>query len=1190
MVGPVRDGSEAMKHGSGQTEILRLVRTVRRRWRLAVLLKGLAVALGLTVGVLFLSSLTLEWLRFSAQAVLWLRVVTWGTLLVSVGTFVILPLRKDVTDQQVALYFEEHEPSLDHAVMSAFELGSSPGTSAGLGQRLLETALHRARGVNFGRRVEQPRLYRLGGALTALAVASLVFMLLGPAHLRHGLSALLVPTQDAAAVNPYAVSVQPGDVVVARGTDQLVTAQLSGFDADAASVFTRSSPDAPFQRLSMLAGENGGFEVLLLAVADRTEYFVESTGIRSATFTIDVADLPYVDRLDLTYHFPSYTGLPPRVVEDGGDVVALPGTVVEIRVTPTLPTPGGQLVLDGGPGSELEVADDGTLVGRMTVVGEGFYSVELSQGGGDMVTASPEYTVDVLPDLDPSIRFTQPGRDTPASPIEEVYLEVRADDDYGVGDVRLVFSVNGGPEDTIAMFEGNGAPLKEVSTGHTLFLEEWELEPGDLVSYYGLVRDNRSRRGGRAVASDMYFVTVRPFERTYRQGEQQGGPPQGGGSQGAESALSEMQRQIISATFNLIRQQDSYSSDEFSENVVSVALAQGRLIEQVETLLQRMVNRGLTETDEGFRDVSAILPRAAEAMRQAQGRLEEEELRDAIPDEQTALRYLQQAEETYERYVVQQQAQQGGGGGGGQSAAAEDLADLFELELDKLKNQYETVRRGQQETADNEVDEVLEQLKELSRRLEQAAERQRRRAQQGGAPSGSGEAQREMADEAEEAARQLQRLARETGQSQLEETARQLQQAAESMRQSAAQRGAAGVAEANSALDRLEEAQRRLQRAQDDRARREAEEALARVDELARQQREVQRDVRELPQGGQERSDRLDLLRERKDQMTEAVSEIERELDRASSVARGEQPEAARKLKGAADQIRESKLKEKLQFSRGTMEQWDTESAVTLELNIEADLQTLRDRLEEAAATAGERQADPLEEALEDTRELVRGLEALDRRLRDPTGQEQGGDARAGEASENRQGQEAQQGRPGQGDQGSQQGQAGQQEGRQQEGQGGATEAGSDRPTDVRGDVSSLSGGATRGNPRRLSAGEVRQFRREFLERSDQVRNLEARLDEAGLDAADLQAVIQAMQRLQGNGIYDDPTQVALLQDEILETLKRLEFGLRRQVEGGSDGPASLAGSGDVPDEYRRLVEEYYRKLAASGRGGGATR
>ena len=225
----------------------------------------------------------------------------------------------------------------------------------------------------------------------------------------------------------------------------------------------------------------------------------------------------------------------------------------------------------------------------------------------------------------------------------------------------------------------------------------------------------------------MFFLSVRPFERAYRQAEQQGGGGGGGGQQ-EETALSEMQRQVISATFNLIRQEDSYGPGEFSENVVSVSLAQARLKEQVGTLLQRMQNLGLTQTDPGFRDVSAILPKAVEAMAKAEEDLAAQELRDALPDEQTALRFLQQAEETYERYVQQEQNQQGGGGGAGQQAA-EDLADLFELELDKLKNQYETVRRGQQQESDSEVDELIEQLKELARRQEQEAERQRRRAQ-----------------------------------------------------------------------------------------------------------------------------------------------------------------------------------------------------------------------------------------------------------------------------------------------------------------------------------------------------------------------------------------------------------------------------------------------------------------------------
>jgi len=645
---------------------------------------------------------------------------------------------------------------------------------------------------------------------------------------------------------------------------------------------------------------------MLLGINEATEYFVEATGVRSETFSIDVADLPYVDQMDLTYYFPGYTGLPPRIVQDGGDVAALRGTVVELSIEPTMLTPGGRLLLDGEAAEEVAVLDDGTLSVRFTVGSNSYYSIELLRDNGDFVAASPEYTIDILTDQAPSIRFSRPGRDMPASPIEEVYLEMSATDDYGIGDVRLVYSINGGPEDTVAVFEASGAPLSDVSAGHTLFLEEWELEPGDLVSYYAMVRDNRSVGTSRVVTSDIYFLNMRPFERAYRQAEQQGGGGGGGGG-GAETALSEMQRQIIAATFNLIRQKDTYGENEFSENVVSVGLAQGRLQEQVTTLLERMQNRGLTQTDPGFRDVSAILPKAFEAMTAAKTDLESEELREALPDEQEALRYLQQAEETYERYVQEQQQGGGGGGGGGGQQAAEDLADLFELELDKLKNQYETVQRGEQQQADNQVDELLEQLQELARRQEQEAERQRRRASQNqsGAAGGGGDAQRELADETEEAARQLQRLARENNDAALEETARNLQQAAEAMRQSASSSGSQANAEAASALRRLEDARRRLEQDRAQRTRRDAEDALRQVEELQAQQRDVQGDVRELPtENGSERQAEIAQLRERKESRTAAGCGRQQRTGRQSSgrarVGRGREPDPRIEAEGEA--------------------------------------------------------------------------------------------------------------------------------------------------------------------------------------------------------------------------------------------------------------------------------------------------
>ena len=184
-----------------RNRIFDVVRSVRWRWRTRQLLRGLVWVGGLTALVVFASAFALERLRFAPEWVIAFRYVTWGTLLVSAFIFLIRPLLKRVTDTQVALYLEEHEPSLEHSVVSALDEGQV-SASPDLREKVFEVAAEKARRIEYGRRVEQGRLYKFAGALTALVVLALVTTLLGPTHLRHGLTALLVPTRDAAAVNP----------------------------------------------------------------------------------------------------------------------------------------------------------------------------------------------------------------------------------------------------------------------------------------------------------------------------------------------------------------------------------------------------------------------------------------------------------------------------------------------------------------------------------------------------------------------------------------------------------------------------------------------------------------------------------------------------------------------------------------------------------------------------------------------------------------------------------------------------------------------------------------------------------------------------------------------------------------------------------------------------------------------------
>ena len=154
-------------------------------------------------------------------------------------------------------------------------------------------------------------------------------------------------------------------------------------------------------------------------------------------------------------------------------------------------------------------------------------------------------------------------------------------------------------------------------------MEDLELEPGDFVSYFARATDGNGVGGAQTATTDIYFLEVRPFGKKYRQAQQ----GMGGAGQGMDNALSQRQRQIVAATFKIVRDRKSYSEKEYSENLTTIALMQGRLREQVGTLLRRMTNRGIVEGDSDFGKIAASLRLAAEAMEPAEEKTPREEAR-----------------------------------------------------------------------------------------------------------------------------------------------------------------------------------------------------------------------------------------------------------------------------------------------------------------------------------------------------------------------------------------------------------------------------------------------------------------------------------------------------------------------------------------------------------------------------------
>ena len=94
-----------------------------------------------------------------------------------------------------------------------------------------------------------------------------------------------------------------------------------------------------------------------------------------------------------------------------------------------------------------------------------------------------------------------------------------------------------------------------------------------------------------------------------------------------------------------------------------------------------------------------------------------------------------------------------------------------------------------------------------------------------------------------------------------------------------------------------------------------------------------------------------------------------------------------------------------------------------------------------------------------------------------------------------------------------------------------------------------------------------------------QVEQLRRALQGQRIDPRELDEVLKGLRRLDDDRVYQDAAELTRLQSQVADGMKRFEYGLRRRVEGDAN-QVLLSGSDEVPEQFRKLVEQYYRSLS----------
>jgi hypothetical protein len=890
----------------------------------------------------------------------------------------------------IARDIEQHHPDLRALLLTAVEQEprDPDGQWGYLQTQVLNEAVAHAMGHDWRRSISTRTLVlaRLG------RMAAFVFLLAVLAQTLPS-SPLLRHREGILAARGYHVTISPGDTTVERGSPVVIVARFEGRLPSSATLLFGPADREP-QRLTLTKSlDDPVFGGIVQDLDSELLYHVEYANRRTRDYTIRVYQSPELVRADARIVYPSYTKLPERVIKDTRQIGVVEGSEITLTFTLNKPVTTARLVPVSGIalGLTVDSNDPNVLTTSLTASQGQRYELRMADAQGHTNKMPPRFVIDVFKNLPPEVTPVFPNNDVAVSPLEELALEAEVADDFGLTGYGLTYTLAGTASRDIPLGSAE-APDKKPQIQYLLALEDLQARPDQLLTYYFWADDIGPDGQTRRTASDIYFAEVRRFEEIFRENQsfqdrqnQDQQENQGGDQQNPRGEqLARLQKQIISATWNLKQQADrSGGIGDRREDANVIRQSQAEVLQQART--------ARTQAED---------PSAREALQAAAGHMETSldhltkasesaaatELTPALGAEQSAYQELLKLRD---REFQVAQGRRGTGRNSGSSARLQQ--QLQQLQLTQQENRYETQRLAQsrEQTAQREDLQVLNRLRELARRQNEmsdklreaeAALRQARNEQQ------RQEALRELKrlrDEQLQAVRDVDELQQRMENAQnrrrmadardrLEDSRSQIQRSAEALEQGMVSRAATSATRAQRQLEQMrDEFQRRTSSQFSEEMRNMRDEARG-LDERQRQiaedmNRQVESNQKTLADSNDNRE-----LADRVDRQKESLEKLLEQMKSVSDQAEPSEPLLSRRLYDTLRKASTEDVNRALDITSDLLRRSLAPQARLIEQQAGRGIEDLRRGVEEAARSVLGDEAESLRLARQQLDELIR--------------------------------------------------------------------------------------------------------------------------------------------------------------------------------------------------------------------------
>ena len=1027
-----------MNTREGYAELQARISGARRVWKRSLFWTGFAIVLTGVIALLVGEALV-DWLMPLPGTVrITLLVVGAGVIGYLLYKYLVQPLRASLTLRDVALNVERNHPDLEDRLVSAIEFGnreSADPIEAHMLQRLLEDTTERVKGINFKATIDHSRTRKHVGIAALVVVGCVILSLLFPTEIRTSLLRVLVPWEKTDPILTTKLVVEPGNARILRGKSLPIHVTVTGKSADKVVLTygdigaqqpstseVNKDQQQPKTIINMLQNpdDKRGFAYEIFNIDADMEYYVVANEATSERYTVEVFEMPKVTEISVAYTYPDYTGLKSVVQTGTGDIHAVVGTQAEIRLTTNKAiqtatfsrktdvvndlqvSTAQELRATPEPVStQMTVSDGNTLTTTIDVVEDGSYDIQLLCIDGFNNEIPIEYMIRAIPDVVPEVVIKEPGRDVKATKLDEVEIIAEATDDYGVAELKLMYRIGSDALQELVMESsvstpsvGSGAAgdSRHAADGtYTFYLEEFEVEPGDIISYYAHATDNNTRTGPGEASSDLYFIEIRPFNENFHEGESEGEP--GPAEPNPLSEVITSQKEIIRETSKHISAKPVTVTQKYQTAV--------RKTGEKQTELKDKTQRVVDEFSAAMQGESAVTPEilmnledAIDKMGEASDSLNAVRPDEAIPPEQEALELLIKVSLEIPKVLMQMRN------------SNPQLAEELELEMEELQSELENQQNELDTEMQEQTQEMLDQARQMLGEQQQLSEQSQQLGRENQpAPSEmqqNSQQQGQLAQQAQQMSQQLNTM-QQSGQGTqgqrlnqageaMQQASEQMEEASQGMQQEEPQLSAA---KGQKAEERLQEAIEQLEKVAAEYTDAALDRASQQLQELTKAQSDVQQQTQELRSRSQESEMRPEDFR-RASELANQQRELQRNLETLERTLRDIQeqltpdnPEAAQNVADATRRLAEEQTAEDMATAQRAL-QWRSFRAADQNQQAVLDaLEQTQGDLQQARANMANTEEEQLEAELEQLQQARERMQDIQRELQAMEGQEQ---------------------------------------------------------------------------------------------------------------------------------------------------------------------------------------------------------